>query len=118
MSAFVKTIDNIPCLFETDGNGNFNIWDIDNGIVKKNVTIKGCLMRGVCNWNDDYVLVAGSDKCVKVINYNTQKVEGQIDGHTNVVCTVQKILHPVNGESILTGSIDGKIKLYSIEVNK
>lgn len=118
MSACMKIIEEKPHLFESDGNGNFNIWDIDTGLVKKKTSIKNCCLRGICIWNDEYVIVAASDKCVKVINYNTGIVEGQIEGHVNVVCTVTKILHPVLGESILTGGIDGKIKLYSIEENK
>jgi hypothetical protein len=118
MSACVRIFEDIPCLFVSDGNGNFNVWDIDNGTCRKTVNSKGCCMRGICIWNDEIAIVAGSDKCVKIINYKNQIVEGQIDGHNNVVCTVEKIVHPIYGESIITGSIDGKIKLYSIENNK
>jgi hypothetical protein len=115
MSASVKYINNIPCLFESNGGGNFNIWDIDNGNSLFNLRIKKSCLRGVCIWNDEHVLVAGSDKCLYVIDYLNKKIIGKLTGHKNVVCTVQKIIHPIYGESILTGALDGKIKLYTIE---
>jgi hypothetical protein len=114
MSACVKYIDAIPCLFGSDGNGNFNIWDIDSGNSILNIRIKKSCLRGVCIWNDEYVLVAGSDKCLNVIDLINKKVIGKIKGHSNVICTVQKIIHPIYGESVLTGSIDGKIKIFAI----
>jgi hypothetical protein len=115
MSACVRIFEDIPCLFESDGNGNFNVWDIDSGTCKKKINVKSCCLRGICIWDDEYAIVASSDKCAKIINYKNQLVEGQIDGHNNVVCSIEKIFHPLFGESIITGSIDGKIKIYSIE---
>lgn len=117
MSAAVKLIDEVPHLFESDGNGNFNIWNIDTGSILKKVQIKGLNLRGICIWNDDYVIIASSNKAAKVISFNKESVEGQIEGHTNIVCTVDKINHPLYGESVLTGAIDGKIKLYTMEEN-
>lgn len=113
MSAFVEYIDNKPYLFESDGNGNLKVWDVDTQAIFKKITISGCNLRGICLWNDIYVLAAGTDKSVKIINYMTEQLEGTLEAHNNILCTIEKINHPIYGETILTGAIDGKMKLFA-----
>ena len=113
MSAFVSSIDKVPYLFESDGNGNLRVWNIDSQVLYKKILITGCNLRGICLWNETYVLAAGTDKTVKIINFMKEELEGTIEGHNNILCTIEKIIHPLYGESIITGAIDGKIKLYS-----
>ena len=112
MSAFVSSIDKVPYLFESDGNGNLRVWNIDSQVLYKKILITGCNLRGICLWTETYVLAAGTDKTVKIINFMKEELEGTIEGHNNILCTIEKIIHPLYGESIITGAIDGKIKLY------
>ncbi len=113
MSALVENIAQKPYLFETDGYGNLRVWDIETQSIFKKVFVEGINLRGICFWNDLYVLVAGTDKTVKVINYMQEKLEGVIDANNNILCTIDKIHHPMHGECFFTGGIDGKIKMFT-----
>ena len=76
------------------------------------IVCNGCSLRGFILWNDKTVIAASSDKSVKIIDLETKKVETIKDVHTNVVCSVVKIMHPIYGESLISSAIDGKVKLY------
>jgi WD40 repeat protein len=112
MSAMVHEISSVPYLFETDGNGYLRVWDIQTGAIFKTIDAPSVNLRGICLWNDEHIICASSDKSFKVFNIKTWKLSSSIPGHENVLCTVEKILHPVYGESLVTSAIDGKIKLW------
>ena len=114
MSAFVEKLNNVDYLFESDGNGFLRIWNIENKTIFKEIQCKGCNFRGLCFWNEKYILVASSDKGFKVVdieNCTFTHIGGE-GGHTNVLCTLQKIYHPFHGECLISSGIDGYIKLW------
>lgn len=114
MSALVENINKKPYLFESDGQGNLRVWDIETQTIFKKVLVEGINLRGICFWNDLYVLVAGTDKTVKIINYMQEKLEGTLEANNNILCTIDKIHHPIHGECVFTGGIDGKIKMFTV----
>ena len=115
MSAFIDKIKNVYYLFESDGNGYLRLWNIETKEIFKCIQATGCNLRGICLWNEKYVIAASSDKGFKVINLEKGIVESSIKGHENVLCTVHKIMHPLYGESLVSSGIDGKIKLWTIK---
>lgn len=112
MSAFIENIQGIPYLFETDGNGYLRVWDVEKGIITKSVSSPGCSFRGLCLWNEQYVICASNDLGFKVIDIEAQKIAASITGHEKVVCSVKKATHSEYGECLITASIDGKVKLW------
>ena len=113
MSAFVEKINDIETLFESDGNGYVRLWNLENNTLIKNIQCPSCSLRGLCLWNQQYIIAASSDKSFKVIDFTKEKFVTSISGqHFNSLCTVKKIRHPKYGESLLSGSIDGSIKLW------
>jgi WD40 repeat protein len=112
MSAFVHDISEVPHLFETDGNGHMRIWNVNTGAIFKDIHVSGCNLRGLCLWNDQYVMAASSDKSFKIFDIQSGAYTS-ISGHDNVLCTIEKIEHPNLGECLLTSAIDGKIKLWT-----
>ena len=113
MSAFVEKINDIETLFESDGNGYIRLWNLNNNTLIKNIHCPSSSLRGICLWNGQYIIAASSDKSFKVVDYNKQSCVSSISGqHVNSLCTIRKIKHPKYGESLLTGSIDGNIKLW------
>jgi WD40 repeat protein len=112
MSALVHELNEVPHLFETDGNGHLRIWNVNTGAILKDVHVTGCNLRGLCLWNDKYVIAASSDKSFKIFDIETGTYT-TITGHDNVLCTIEKIEHPNLGECLLTSAIDGKIKLWT-----
>jgi len=115
MSAFIKEINKKILLFESDGNGYLRIWDYDTVTLYKKIHAPGCNLRGILLWNDKFLIAASSDKCFKIFNIEEEKVISSSSLHSNVLCTVQKIIHPIYGESLLTSSIDGLLKLSYCE---
>jgi WD40 repeat protein len=112
MSAFVHDLYDVPHLYETDGNGHLRIWNINTGNIFKDIHVTGCNLRGLCLWNDTYVIAASSDKSFKIFDIEKGSFTS-ISGHDNVLCTIEKIEHPNYGECLLTSAIDGKIKLWN-----
>lgn len=113
MSAYIKELSNgTMVLYETDGGGCLRIWDYNLETILDKIVCNGCSLRGFILWNDKTVIAASSDKSVKIIDLETKKVETIKDIHTNVVCSVVKIMHPIYGESLISSAIDGKVKLY------
>ena len=113
MSAFIATLNGVEYLFESDGNGIVRLWDFDTEIMTKKISIKSCSIRGILLWNEKYMVCACSDKTFKFINLETETMEHSQDSHENVLCTIQKIVHPTYGESLLSCAIDGKLKLWT-----
>ena len=113
MSAFVEKINDIDTLFESDGNGYVRLWNLENNTLMKTICCMSCSLRGLCLWNSQYIIAASSDKSFKVIDFVNEKcVTSKSGQHANSLCSVRKIMHPKYGEALLTGSIDGSIKLW------
>ena len=112
MSAFVEKMNDINYLFESDGNGYLRIWNIEKKEIYKSIQASGCNLRGICFWNDRFIIAASSDKGFKIFDLENNKNIITIHGHESVLCTVQKIMHPVYGESLISSGIDGNIKLW------
>ena len=113
MSAFVEKINGIDTLFESDGNGYVRLWNLENNELIKNIQCPSSSLRGLCFWNEQYIIAASSDKSFKIIDFTKEKMCSSVSGqHFNSLCTVKKVKHPIYGESLLTGSIDGSIKLW------
>lgn len=115
MSAFICEIEKRTLLFESDGNGYLRIWDYNTVSIYKKLHAPGCNLRGILLWNQKFVIAASSDKCFKIFNIDEEKVFSSPSLHSNVLCTVQKITHPIYGESLMTSSIDGLLKLSYYE---
>lgn len=115
MSAFMIEIEENIFLIESDGNGWLRIWNYQTVTLHKKFQASGCNIRGILMWNNSYVIAASSDKSFKVFEIESGKIVLSNSGHENVLCCVQKILHPKYGESLITAAIDGKIKLWTIQ---
>ena len=113
MSAFIEKINNVDTMFESDGKGNLRLWNLENHNMIKCINCQGVSFRGICLWSEKYILVASSDKTIKILDLDKGEEIDSIAGqHDNFVCTVKKIMHPKYGEALLSGSIDGTIKLW------
>ena len=64
-------------------------------------------------WNQKYIIAAASDKSFKILEIDKEELVSSVSGqHYNSLCSIKKIIHPLYGEGLLTGSIDGTIKLW------
>lgn len=113
MSAFVCDLKDETYLFESDGSGYIRIWFYETAKIWKKMHAPSCSLRGIILWNEKYLIAASSDKAYKIFDLDEGKLDTVKTCHENVLCTVQKIVHPNLGECLITCAIDGKIKLFS-----
>lgn len=113
MSAFVCDLKEESYLFESDGSGYIRIWFYETAKIWKKIHAPSCSLRGFILWNEKYLIAASSDKAYKIFDLDEGTLDTVKTCHENVLCTVQKIIHPNLGECLLTCAIDGKIKLFS-----
>ncbi len=113
MSALVNETKNQQILIESDGNGYIRMWEFHTGNLIKNIPSSVSLnLRGICLWNDDYLLAAGNDYQVKLFDLSVGKFIKSFKGHTSTVCSIEKIVHPKYGECLISQGLDGKLKLW------
>ena len=112
MSAFTERYKGILTLFESDGNGNIRLWNFETGNLMKKITCPNNQLRGMCLWNDKYILVSSSNSCFIVVDLEEGKETKSIKEHFQSLCCLIKTIHPLYGECLLSSSIDGTIKLY------
>ncbi len=115
MSAFVEKINGCEMLVETDGSGHIRVWDIEQGKLTNDIVCSPSNLRGICMWNEQFLIACSSDKTIKVVDIKKNMVINSMNAHTNSVCSAIKVKHPKYGECLITGSIDGSVKLF---VNK
>lgn len=119
MSAVVAEIKGKLTLVESDGNGYVRLWEFHTGLLIKSISPdKSINLRGICLWNENYLFGSGSDFQIKLIDINNGKFVKSIKAHTSTVCTLEKIMHPKYGESLISQGLDGKLKLWITSQSK
>lgn len=112
MSAHVIEKQDKTILIESDGTGTVRSWDFNTGEVLSTVSSAGVNLRGLCIWNEKYVISSGSDHNVKIYDIESLKQTKNLSGHTSTVCSVMKIYTPKLGECLISHGLDGKLKLW------
>ena len=115
MSAFIEKINEVNYLFESSGDGYLRIWNIETSKIYKSIQASGCQLRGICFWNDTYIIASSNDKSFKIFDLDEPKNIVSISGHNDTLLCVKKVIHPINGESLITYATDEKIKLWCQE---
>ena len=113
MCAFVEKYNGVNTLFGSDGVGNVSLWNLETNKLIKSIKCPSCNLRGLSIWNNQYILAASSDKSIKIVDLLQDECVGSIQGaHTNSLCSIKKVVHPKYGESVISASVDGTIKLW------
>ena len=100
-------------LLEADMIGFVRVWNFDNAQLLKKILIKEKIkLRGICLWDENFLLVGASDKCIKIIDLRNYKVENM--KCTEIACTIKKISSNIFGNCLLTQgrTNSGAIKMY------
>ena len=118
MSATVIDINKVPTLIESDGNGNLRVWGFHSGELIKTISSGGIInLRGLCVWNEQYVFSTGSDYQVKLYDITNGVYVKGFPGHKSTACSVEKIVHPLYGECLISHGLDGNLKLWTLPQN-
>lgn len=112
MSAAIIEKKDVTILVESDGTGHIKYWDFHLATVLKQVATPGVNLRGLCVWNENYVISSGSDHAVKVYNMKNLVMSSSFINHTSTVCSVMKMNIPKYGECLISHALDGKLKLW------
>jgi WD40 repeat protein len=101
-------------LIECDGNGYIRLWNFHTAELIKTIYIRPfIILRGMCLWNNKYLIVGSSDHQIKLVDLKLGKIVQTFKEHTGKVCTVEKIESKKYGECLLSQGLDGKIKLWT-----
>ena len=113
MSAIVNQLPDLVQLIESDGSGTVRIWDFNTAALLKAIPlVLGHNLRGICLWNDKYLLGAGSDCNIKLFDLKAGTYLKEFKAHSKTACSIQKIVHPQFGECFITHALDGKLKMW------
>ena len=105
--------DNIIKLIESSF-GIIRIWDFHSAKLLNKLKINDYDLRGICLWNNDYLLVGSYDKSIKVINLKKMIIVRSLKSHDNYVITIKKIFHPLYGECLISqGWKTDQIRMWS-----
>jgi hypothetical protein len=119
MSIIINQLPDICQLIESDGGGHISIWDFDLGVLLKKIKAGGSSaninLRGICLWNDKYLLSAASDFSIKLFNLEKSEYVMEFKNHTKIACSVKKILDPNYGECFISHGLDGRLILWGIK---
>ena len=100
-------------LIEVDMAGYFRIWDFDTANIIKKILIKDKLkLKGLCLWNEKYVLIGASDKCIKIIDLNNFQIDNFKCG--DILFSLKNFKSSKLGECLLIQgrTNPGVIKMY------
>ena len=72
-------------------------------------------LRGICMWNNEYLLVGCDGKKIKLIDFNNGKIIKEIEGHNDKVLSLKLIFHPIISFQILTlYNLMGLLLVFSV----
>lgn len=105
----------ITKLFESSYDNFVRIWNFHTGKLLKSINLSTGLF-GMCFWNENYLLVGGFDKTIKLVDLRNDKPIKTFTGHSRKVCTIKKIILPEYGECLVSqGFMNDQIKLWIIK---
>jgi WD40 repeat protein len=113
LSASVHYINTKPYLYSTNANGQFKIWDLSNDKLFKYFSCESTdmgMLVGLLVWNDRYTIAAGRG-CFVICDLQKGSILQVKDGSA-YLCCVDKIDHPLYGESLITCGFNGEIKIW------
>lgn len=115
-SAIIMENKTESIMIEIDGNGYIRFWNFHTAELIKLIFTKIFIsLRGLCLWNNKYIIVGASDHQIKVVEIKSGKVVHFLKDHLGKICTVEKINSKKYGECLLSQALDGKIKLWTCQ---
>ena len=95
-------------------NGLIEIYDFHSGKELNEIDINCTGFFGICLWDEDNLLVACSDKTIKIIDLKEKKFKRNLFNHNNYVTTLKKIYIPNLGDCLISqGITSDSIKLWT-----
>jgi len=114
-SIIINDKEEIIKLIESSEDGNIRIWNFHSGELIKKIKVSGKSLYSIILWNNEYIFAGCEDETIKLINLKNGKVIKSLIGHNDFVITLKKVIHPIYGESLISQSNDGKMKLWKIK---
>ena len=114
----IKYFGNILYIISSNFDGYIRIWDFHSNEIIFTIYGGNKGLIGICFWDDTYIFSGASDQLLRVINLKKRKINKEFSGLKDILCTVQKINHPIYGECLITqGLLNDQIKLWTFKNN-
>ena len=102
-------------LIDSCSEGTIRIWHFNTGELLNKIKIKNIDygLTGICLWNDEYIFIGSQDKTIKLVEIKNGKIIKNLNGHTECLICIKKIIHPIYGECLISqGRRYDQIKLW------
>ena len=103
----INNFEDVTQLIDSADDGFLRIWNFHDGTLIRKIDMEiqssdKCIFS-LCLWNENYLFGSCEDHQIKLIDLGAGVVIKNLIGHTNTVCAVKKIIHPIYGECLISG---------------
>ena len=91
---------------------NIRIWNFESTELINKIKIEGIKLRGICLYNEKYLLVGCGDNDIKLIDLEKGIIIKSLIGHKEKVCTIIKRNLPNLGKYFFSHAYDDKIIIW------
>ena len=96
---------------------NFHTGEILKKLFIKNDNLLNYnMLYSICLWNNDYLFIGTSDKAIKLVDINNEKIINNLYGHNSEILTIKKTILHKYGECLISQAND-QIKLWINDIN-
>ena len=117
LTGFLYKYNNSNYLITGSWNGYVRIWDLDEKEQINYLDTNNCELYNMIFWSDRYAIISykfgNKNKIMDIKNFEIISIfESE---HFNEIKCIKKIIHPLIGESLITCSENGDIKLFILD---
>ena len=86
----------------SDGSGYIRIWDFHSGTLLNQIKLSILAVKAISLWNNSFLFVGCGDKTIKILNLDNNKIIDSLIGHSNSICCIKVIKHPIFGKCLIS----------------
>ena len=105
-------------IFGSYDDQHIRIWNFLTSELLNKIKIECTKLRGICIYNENYLLVGCGDNSIKVMDLEKGIIIKSLKGHTDKVCTIKEIILPDLGICFFSHAYDDHILLWNIKNEK
>ena len=101
-------------LIESSQDNIIRIWNFHSAILLNKIIINQFfVLNGFCLWNNEYICISYEDETIKIVELKNGKIIKELKNHNKNVLYIEKIIHPIFGECLISqGWRNDCIKLW------
>ena len=117
LTGFLYKYNNSNYLITGSWNGYVRIWDLDEKEQINYLDTNNCELYNMIFWSNRYAIISYKfGNKIKIMDIKNFEIISIFESeHFNEIKCIKKIIHPLIGESLITCSENGDIKLFILD---